>query len=487
MLAVTCVVISLIGALAVASAGLGADIGANDDTGTHEPESRAVFYDRMATLGLRQVVLTVRFDPTVETGIANPELLDASVTAARARGLRVVFAVYPYPPRVIESGSVTPAGFASWLARLAGRYPSVRQYIVGNEPNQPAFWRPQFSSRGKPVSAAAFGALLAAAYDTLKAIDPAIRVVGIGLSPRGNDRPRARSNVSTSPVRFLAALGVWYRASGRTRPLMDALSLHAYPRSARDPVTRGYDWPNAGFVNLDRIRQALWDAFRGTGQPTTVTGLRIHLDELGWQVGTEGHPGYRGAENVPVTTESAQAAAYAEVLRKAACDPDIAEVNVFGFYDDDERTGFQSALHRADGTAREAAEVVRAAIADGGASCRRLLARRWRSARGVVSTPAPSAAMVEGAVDVRGPVGEGVTALACWFGADVADTDAALRLWRRAQEVPSRCARAAAVPDRPLRLRLGWSDGEEQPVAVVVRLWAETNRSRTVLFVVPVR
>ena len=103
--------------------------------------------------------------------------------------------------------------------------------------------------------------------------DPAIQVVGIGLSPRGNDKPKAKSNVSTSPVRFLRALGAWYRASGRTRPLMDSFSFHPYPNRATDPLDRGYGWPNAGFVNLDRIKLALWDAFNGTAQPTTLNGL----------------------------------------------------------------------------------------------------------------------------------------------------------------------------------------------------------------------
>ena len=83
-------------------------------------------------------------------------------------------------------------------------------------------------------------------YDALKGVDPALTVVGVGLSPRGNDRPTAKSNVSTSPVRFLAALGAWYRASGRQRPLMDGLSFHPYPNVATDPLSRGYAWPNAG-------------------------------------------------------------------------------------------------------------------------------------------------------------------------------------------------------------------------------------------------
>ena len=176
--------------------------------------------------------------------------------------------------------------FAAWLTLVAQRYPTVHQYVVMNEPNQPAFVRPQFGPTGKIVSAARAGAFLAAGYDALKAVDPTIQVIGLGLSPRGNDQPTATSNVSTSPVRFLAALGAWYRSSGRTLPLMDGLSFHPYPDQAIDPLERGYRWPKAGFANLDRIKQAMWDAFRETAQPTTVNGLKLYLDEVGWQVDT---------------------------------------------------------------------------------------------------------------------------------------------------------------------------------------------------------
>jgi hypothetical protein len=276
--------------LALAGGSTAADIGANDDTGKYAADGGTAFYGRMAALGLRQTIVTVRWLPSDPLGLGEEALLEATVAAAGAAGLEVAFAVYPYPPREIESRLATPRGFAAWLDALARRFPQVRQYVVGNEPNQPAFFRPQFA-KGKQASARRFGPYLAAGYDALKAVDPAITVVGVGLSPRGNDRPAARSNVSTSPVRFLAALGAWYRASKRTRPLMDGFSFHPYPNRATDPLERGYPWPNAGFVNLDRIKQALWDAFRGTPQPTTPTGLKLYLDEVGWQVDTSELPG----------------------------------------------------------------------------------------------------------------------------------------------------------------------------------------------------
>ena len=355
--------------LAGATPAPAADVGANDDSAKFAPDSGAAMYAEMAAVGLKQTVIGVRFKPSEPLLIQDKQLLDLTVPKALDAGIRVVFAVYPYPPREIEAGLGSPALFGAYVSTLARAYPQVRQFVIGNEPNQPAFWRPQFDRRGANASAALFGRYLAAGYDALKTVDPGLEVVGIGLSPRGNDKPKAKSNVSTSPIRFLRALGAWYRKSGRLRPLMDGFSFHPYPNRATDPLDRGYGWPNAGFVNLDRMKQALWDAFHGTPQPTTVSGLGLHLDEVGWQVDTRARIGYHGVENVPVTDELTQAAIYAELIRRAACDPDVVEVSFFGFRDDGLRTGFQAALHRADGTPRPAASAVQEAIAETADGC----------------------------------------------------------------------------------------------------------------------
>ena len=248
-----------------ASVAAAADVGANDDSAKFEDDAGAALYGRMSELGLRRTVIGVRFVPSEAVVIQDKQLLDRAIASATDAGLRVVLAVYPYPPRELEAGLGSPSMFASYVGVLASIYPQVRQFVIGNEPNQPAFWRPQFDAAGNNLSAPSFGPYLAAAYDTLKSVDPEISVVGVGLSPRGNDRPTARNNISTSPVRFLRALGAWYRRSGRTKPLMDAFSFHPYPNEATDPLERGYQWPNAGFANLDRMKQALWDAFNGTG------------------------------------------------------------------------------------------------------------------------------------------------------------------------------------------------------------------------------
>jgi hypothetical protein len=391
-----------------------AAFGANDDTGLFMADGGALYFHQMAAVGLTEIVLTVRFTPSYPTVIDGVDRLDAAVPNAVAAGLKVVFAVYPYPPRELQAGLGSPQAFAAWLTEVATRYPQVKQFTVMNEPNQTAFLRPQFSRGATNVSAATTGVYLAAAYDALKAVDPAIKVIGVGLSPRGNDDSRAPSNVSTSPVRFLEALGRWYRASGRTAPLMDGFSFHPYPVKATDPLEKPYVWPNAGFANLGRIKQALWDAFDGTAQPTTVNGLKLYLDEVGWQVGTNGLRGYVGRENVPVTDAATQAAVYSQLVRAAACDSDIAEVNFFGFYDDPRRSGFQAGLYTAGGVARPSAAAVQAAIGETAVTGCTGVPALWAPAVGVVGATArasgpttPSAALVSAPAIVSVNVGEG--------------------------------------------------------------------------------
>ena len=473
------VAVAVVLALACAGTARAADVGANDDTGKFAPDAGTAFYGEMASLGLRQTVVTVRWQPSDPLALGERPLLDLTVAAARAAGLRVVFATYPYPTREVESGLARPEAFGAWLGELAQRYPAVRQFVVGNEPNQPAFWRPQFTG-GAQRSARTFGPFLAAGYDALKAVDADLTVVGVGLSPRGNDRPTARSNISTSPVRFLAALGAWYRASGRTRPLMDGLGFHPYPNSATDPLERGYAWPNAGFVNLDRVKQAVWDAFAGTAQPTTVDGLRLYLDEVGWQVDTAGRAGYVGVENVAVTDEARQAAVYGALVRLAACDPDVAQVNVFGFRDDALRTGFQAGLFRLDGTARPSADAVRAAVAEPG--CATVAGKAWRPSRSVLGARRPVVRVTPTAIEVDVSPIEAASARICLLtGAHTVSSATRLLAARR---VPTGCTTRSVVQNRRTSVRLARDAG---PVTVAVRLAAETNPARSVTVVRPIR
>ena len=473
------VVVAIVaGFLASAGAAHAAAIGANDDTGKFADDGGSIFFQRMAGLGLEQTVMTVRFLPAEPATIQGKAFLDKAVPEATRQGLKVVLAVYPYPPRALAKTRAEARAFARYVAMVARQYPQVRQFVIGNEPNQPAFWRPQLSRAGVVLSAPAFGRYLAAAYDALKEVDETITVVGIGLSPRGNDNPVARSNLSTSPVRFLAALGAWYRKSGRTAPLMDGLSFHLYPRAATDQLLRRYDWPNAGFANLGRVKQAVWDAFHGTAQPTTDEGLRLFLNEAGWQVDTTRWDGYDGAENVPVTTEKRQAFLYAELVRRTGCDPDVAELNFFGFYDDVARgSGFQAALHRLNGTPRPAAASVAAAITR---TNRRPCARHtlWTAATSVAGA-AMSEPKLQRSGAVRTLVGakEGASAVVCLVLSDSSAREVASvsSLVRRAV---APCWRGRLTPRFRASVKLAVPAAVRGRVLVAARISAQANPGR---------
>jgi hypothetical protein len=377
--------------------------GVADDAGKYSDDGGAAVYKTLSDIGMTDNRMVVLWDASRPAEIVEKPFLDRALPVAEAHGIRVVFAVAPRRARSLTASRGAAPQFAAFLQKLAVTYPQVKDFIIGNEPNQPRFWQPQFV-RGRSVSGAAYERVLAMAYDGLKAVDPEIRVLGVGLSPRGNDRPHAKSNRSTSPVRFIRAMGAAYRASGRKKPIMDLFAFHSYPRFDRDPLTRGYAWPNAGITNLDRIKQAVWDAFHGTAQPTFAESgetlaedapppLTFALDEVGWQVQIPraSRRAYKGRESVRPTGESQQARIYSQIVDIAACDPAVDSLFFFHLIDENDLDRFQSGLVRADWTKRPSYFTVRTRIGqlttDEGIVCpgRRVA---WRHTESVIGASA---------------------------------------------------------------------------------------------------
>jgi hypothetical protein len=360
-------------------------LGVSDDTAKYSHDGGTSFFAQLRQAGGSEDAIVVWWDAKHPT--TNPEqaLLDAAVAQAQLAGVRVVLDVYLRHAGDYATNAQAPAQYAAFIQGLARRYPGVRDFIVGNEPNQPRFWQPQFGPGGRQLSPAAYVSSLAAGYDALKALDPGIRVLGFALSERGNDNPTAHSNVSISPLRFIAAAGAAYRASGRTKPLMDAFAFHPYPRNPLDPLARGLAWPNAGAKNLDRIKQAIWDGFNGTAQPTFEQGLELAITEVGWQVGIPASSiaAYTGQENTTTTDEKTQASIYGDLVRTYLCDPTISDLLFLHLIDETALLGFQSGLIRADGTKRASYSAVRDAYAANGGKCAGT-PTSWTHATGVV-------------------------------------------------------------------------------------------------------
>jgi hypothetical protein len=356
------------------------EVGVTDDTGKSGGDAGVSFFTTLNDVGLKVNRVSINWDGSSPTTIPGEADIAAWLPQAQAAGTRIVFSVAPANAKDLTAAPNRVAEFRIFMTQLATRFPTVKDYVIGNEPNQPRFWLPQYSPAGKPVAAAQYLPMLAAGYDALKAVDPTITVIGVGLSPRGNDQPFARSNASRSPVRFLHDLGVAYRASKRTKPIMDELAFHPYPPPQQGAPPIHYAWPTAGLANLDRIKQAVWDAFNGTAQPTfaepsvkTATPLRFDLDEVGWQVSPL--PSlvsmYTGVETPTLrpVSEQTQADYYSQIIRSLACDPSVRMLNFFLLVDEPNLAHWQSGLERLDGSHRPSYDSVKQAIAQTGGNC----------------------------------------------------------------------------------------------------------------------
>ena len=375
--------------LALASAGAasaGPRIGFAEDATKYADDGGQRLFAEMDKLGTTTNRVAVFWNADAPTTIQDQSFLDRMLPVAERHNIQVVFAVYPQKATMAPTTPSAANAFCSYAVEVMQRYPYVRKVIIGNEPNQPHFWQPIWNADGTPASPAAMETVLASCYDKLKALDPTIDVIGVGLSPRGNDNPAAASNSSISPVRWIAALGKAYRASGRTAPLFDEWSWHCYPNVNTDEVETGYAWPNTGCVNAARVKLALWDAFNGTGQPVTdgylgldsasgtlFGSLKTFIDETGWQVDTTGLPGYVNSENVPTISEAKQAQDYEKLVRLADCEPTLTDFHIFHEIDESDRGGFQSGVLRVDfgerPSATDVANSVEHAIAADEGSC----------------------------------------------------------------------------------------------------------------------
>ena len=311
--------------------GTGMTFGVADDTGKYADDGGAWFDQELQGASLGEVRWTLRYSGS-STQIAELPFLQRAAPQAQKDGVKVELALYGGT----DDGNTRPADFCAWAAYVAQTVQpwGIQDFIIWNEPNTGLYWRGAGTDSTVPAK---YEALLASCYDTIKAANPSAVVIGFGLSPRKGTASQM------SPLQFIRDAGAAYKASGRTTPIMDLISVHPYPNpnNPTDGPDVGYaDTTAYGIPNLDRVKQAVYDAFDGTGQPTTVNGLRIVLDEVGWQTDTTAYPQYIHGENVSVVSE-AQQVQYLQVATQKyfACDPTIATVNWFLLVDEATRDG----------------------------------------------------------------------------------------------------------------------------------------------------
>jgi hypothetical protein len=240
----------------------------------------------------------------------------------------------------------------------------VRDFVIGNEPNLNRYWLPQFGLDGSDVAAPAYESLLAKTYDALKAVSPKITVLGGAVSPRGIDRPNTGRDTH-SPTAFITDMGAAYRASGRTKPIMDAFAFHPYgDNSSQPPDFQHPSSTSIGLGDYGKLVALLGAAFDGTAQAGST--LPIVYDEYGveTQVPADKARFYSGREP-PVTKPVdpvTQGAYYAQAIALTFCQPNVRGLFLFHSVDETDLDRWQSGLYYADGTPKLSLAPARAAV-----------------------------------------------------------------------------------------------------------------------------
>jgi len=317
---------------------------------------------KLAGLDTIRVTQTWRRGQTTVGGIDRITLGNV-VSAAQFTGVRVILSLYPFGSSVTPLTDEDRAAFASFCVDVAKRFPYVKDFIVGNEPNLNRFWLPQFGLEGEDVAAPAYVALLATAYDALKAVRPHSTIYGGALAPRGVDRPSTGRDTH-SPTTFIADMGTAYRASGRLVPLMDAFAFHPYGESSATPPTFAHPLGSSiGIADYAKLVGLLGQAFDGTAQRGST--LPIAYDEYGVETSVPAAKArlYTGAE--PATTrpvdEATQAQFYAQAMSLSFCQPNVIGLLLFHVQDEPALPAWQSGQYYVDGTPKASLGPTRAA------------------------------------------------------------------------------------------------------------------------------
>jgi hypothetical protein len=267
---------------------------------------------------------------------------------------------------------LTPAArsqFAAYAASIPRELPDVRDVVVGNEPNLPLFWQPQFGPNGRDAAAPAYLKLLAETYDALKDVSSKVNVIGGGLAARGGDRPGG-SRETQSPTAFIRDLGVAYRASGRDKPVMDMFSLHPYPESSSIPPTfRHPRTTSIGIADYGKLVRLLDAAFPGRELPVVYGEYGLETT-----VPPSKRSAYTGSEPVPThpIPAAVQGRRYAQAIRLAECQPRVRMLLFFHVVDEARLEGLQTGVYYSDDDPKASLAPVAAAsdqAAKGGVQC----------------------------------------------------------------------------------------------------------------------
>ncbi len=322
--------------------------------------------DLMTLAGFNSVRLTQIWAP----GQTEPTAEDVNVLrnvaqAAKLDGVQVFLVVMNFGSRTTPLAEQDRQDFSAYTAAIARAVPQIRRFVIGNEPNLNRYWLPQFNLDGSNAAAEGYEALLAQTYDALKAVSPNILVLGGALSPHGGDDPNS-TRLTHSPTAFITDIGTVYRASGRSRPIMDGLAIHPYEDNSSIAPVNGRH-PNSTTIavaDYDKLVQLLGKSFDGTAQRGST--LPIYYTEFGVesQIPAAKAALYTGREPATVkpVPEAVQGQYYRQAIELAFCQPNVRGFFIFHTVDEGDLNRWQSGLFYVDQQPKSDLPAVRMAM-----------------------------------------------------------------------------------------------------------------------------
>ncbi len=353
------VLLILIAALAVAPVASGRTplvVGVTEDRLKSDPAGISRDAD---ALGIDAVRITLTWHP----GLIAPDAAQrAQLDAATRSPLRIVLSLFGDRGRDAPQTAAQRDQYCGFVRRIVADYPPIRDVVIWNEPNKELFWNPQYGPDGQSLAPARYEALLARCWDELHAQRGDVDVLGPSTAPRGNDNPRAKSNVSHSPQRFLEGMAAAYRASGRSMPILDTLAHHVYGSTPGEPPGAQHPGGTIGEGDYAKLVDTLERGFRGTAQPIPD----VWYLEAGFEttVPAAKRGDYTGRELVQAIPPAEQAAQLRTSIRLAASQPGVTAWFNFLLWDEPRLEGWQSGLYWADGTAKPSAAAFHGAVGD---------------------------------------------------------------------------------------------------------------------------
>jgi len=349
-----------------AHAGTGMFVGATEDNvRSLSPLVAKSKMDMAALAGFDAVRMSIFWQPGEQRVGGDDEIvLRNASTAAQLDGVRLIVSIYPTDWRSVPLTAGARGQFASYAASIANEFPEIRDFIVGNEPNLNLFWMPQFGMGGLDLAARSYELLLARTYDALKLVSDDVNVIGGALASHGQDKPGSL-RPTHSPTAFIKDLGAAYRATKRSRPIMDMFAIHPYLIPSKLPPTFAHPLTTTiGVADYPKLVKLLTTAFRGTAQRGET--LPIVYDEFGYQSKIPqplqfvyNHLGSKAAADA--IPESLQAKYYAQAFALAACQPTVAGMLIFHVVDERDARAWQSGLYYGNGRPKTSLPKVRAA------------------------------------------------------------------------------------------------------------------------------